>query len=435
MKSALTVNLIGLGYIGLPTAAIMARAGIKVIGTDINEHICETINRRQVHIQEPGLQELIESAVDAGLLTAQTTPAVADVFMIAVPTPFITDFKASVPHQADMSYVNAAATSIAAVLKAGDLVLLESTSPVRATEEMTKLLAELRPDLSFPLDGKQSSADVFVAYCPERILPGRALEELVSNDRLCGGLNQLSAAKAKAFYQQFVDGECVACDARSAELAKLAENSFRDVNIAFANELSMVADHHDIDVWNLISMVNRHPRVNVLQPGCGVGGHCIAIDPWFIVAGADEQSPLIRQARLVNDSKPRWVAQKISERIAEMSHSQKKDIEQLNVAVYGMAFKPDIDDMRESPAIEVINLLGEYAPNVELKVCEPFLQREELPLSVKNPRAKLYPATPSMTELADADLHIFLVGHTALKKIAKHNDPQHMIFAWGPQLS
>lgn len=431
MKNALTVNLIGLGYIGLPTAAIMAQAGIKVVGTDISAHVCETINRREIHIQEPGLQELVESAVASGLLSAQTEPAEADVFVIAVPTPFITDLNATIPHRADMSYVNSATASIAKVLKAGDLVLLESTSPVRATEDMVKLLSELRPDLTFPTNGCSDDADVFVAYCPERILPGRALEELVSNDRLCGGLNPSSAAKAKAFYELFVRGECVACDARSAELAKLAENSFRDVNIAFANELSMIADYHGVDPWNLISMVNRHPRVNVLQPSCGVGGHCIAIDPWFIVAGASEQSPLIRQARLVNDSKPRWVAQKIIERAAELSHAQGKDVEQLKVAVYGMAFKPDIDDMRESPAIEVVNLLAEYAPNVELQVYEPFWHKDELPETVTNPYAKR--GRSELTPLPEADLHVFLVGHSVLKKVADHSNPNHLVFAWGPQ--
>lgn len=296
-----TISVVGLGYIGLPTAAVFASRKLEVIGVDVNQHAVDTINRGEIHIVEPDLDMVVHAAVTEGYLRASTKPESADAFLIAVPTPFKGD-----NHEPDLSYIESASKAIAPVLKQGDLVILESTSPVGATEQMAAWLAEARPDLSFPQTHGEAS-DIRIAHCPERVLPGHVLRELIQNDRVVGGMTARCSAAACALYKIFVEGECVVTNARTAEMAKLTENSFRDVNIAFANELSIICDKIGISVWELIRLANRHPRVNILQPGPGVGGHCIAVDPWFIVSRMPEQARLIRTAREVNDSKPEWV--------------------------------------------------------------------------------------------------------------------------------
>ena len=292
------VSVIGLGYIGLPTAAVIASRGIEVLGVDINQETVETINAGDIHIVEPDLDIVVRGVVTTGNLRASTTPEAADVFMIAVPTPFIDNDEG---HQPDLSYIESAAELIAKVLEKGNLVILESTSPVGATEKLAQWLAAARPDLTFPQD-KGDSADIKVAHCPERVLPGYVLQELVSNDRVIGGMSSACSKLATSLYQTFVRGECIVTNARTAEMAKLTENSFRDVNIAFANELSVICDKLKINVWELIRLANRHPRVNILNPGPGVGGHCIAVDPWFIVNSCPDEAKIIKQARLTNDA-------------------------------------------------------------------------------------------------------------------------------------
>lgn len=331
------VSVIGLGYIGLPTAAIIARAGMKVHGIDICHEVVETINRGEIHIEEVDLDGLVQGVVQRGLLRAETEVKPADVFVIAVPTPFHKDGA----HTPDLSYVLAAARSVAAVLKPGDMVILESTSPVGTTEAMRDMIASERQDLQLP-GLCEGTPDIAIAYCPERVLPGRILEELTNNDRSIGGITPRCARKALGFYKRFVRGTCVTTDARSAEMTKLVENAYRDVNIAFANELSIVSDAMGLDVWEVIRLANRHPRVNILSPGPGVGGHCIAVDPWFIVHGAPKETPLIRTARGVNDGKIHHVIARATELVE--AHPQAK------VACLGLAFKANIDDFRESPA-------------------------------------------------------------------------------------
>lgn len=354
-----TVSVVGLGYIGLPTAAVIASRGINVIGVDVSQHAVDTINAGNVHIVEPDLDMVVRSAVKAGNLKAVTKPEKAQAFMVAVPTPFKEDY------QADLSYIEAAAKAIAPVLEKGNLVILESTSPVGATEELANWLAEARPDLTFPQTAG-NEADINIAHCPERVLPGHVLRELVENDRVIGGMSEECSRKAVALYKTFVVGECLLTNARTAEMAKLTENSFRDVNIAFANELSMICDKLDINVWELIKLANRHPRVNILNPGPGVGGHCIAVDPWFIVSSAPETAKLIRQAREVNDSKPHYVLKQITEAADQF----KKPV----IACLGIAFKADIDDLRESPALDITKMLAQNN-DAEVLVVEPNISK------------------------------------------------------------
>ncbi len=352
------VCVIGLGYIGLPTAAIIARANCQVTGIDVSDHVVDTINRGEIHIEEVDLDGLVQGVVQRGTLRASTQIVPADVFIIAVPTPFEKDGK----HTPDTSYVMAAATEVAGVLKKGDAIILESTSPVGTTEAMRDLIAGLRPDLRMP--GQTSDIpDVAIAYCPERVLPGKILEELTHNDRSIGGITPRCARKALAFYKRFVRGACITTDARSAEMTKLVENAYRDVNIAFANELSMISDHMGLDVWEVIKLANRHPRVNILQPGPGVGGHCIAVDPYFIIHGAPEHSPLIRTAREVNDTKMRHVIAQARDLIAANPR--------VSVACLGLAFKANIDDFRESPARFVAaSLAREFGDRI--RIVEPY---------------------------------------------------------------
>jgi nucleotide sugar dehydrogenase len=360
-----TISIIGLGYIGLPTAALLASRRKHVVGVDASAHVVNTINLGKIHIVEPELDILVQAAVASGYLRATTHTEPADVFLIAVPTPLCAD------HTPDISYVKSAAQTIAPVLQQGNLVILESTSPVGTTEQLAAWLAEARPDLSFPQQAGEAS-DIRITYCPERVLPGRIVHELVANDRVIGGMTAGCSALAVELYKLFVRGECIVTDVRTAEMCKLAENSFRDVNIAFANELSMICDKQGIDVWELITLANRHPRVNILQPGCGVGGHCIAVDPWFIVAGSPEEARLIHAARDVNDSKPEWVIRKVEQAVAGLS-GMGVAVEDVRIACLGLTFKPDIDDLRESPALHIAQVLARCHTG-SVAIIEPNLE-------------------------------------------------------------
>ena len=359
------LSIIGLGYIGLPTATLLASRKQKVVGVDISPHVVDKINRGDIHIIEPELDILVQAAVGSGSLRATLLPEPADVFLIAVPTP-LTSLR-----QPDLSHIEAAAKSIVPVLAKGNLVILESTSPVGTTERLANWLAQARPDLSFPQQAGEAS-DIRIAYCPERVLPGRTVHELVTNDRVIGGMTSKCAEAAVAFYELFVQGECIVTNVRTAEMCKLAENSFRDVNIAFANELSMICDEQGIDVWELIKLANRHPRVNILQPGCGVGGHCIAVDPWFVVNSAQENANLIRMARTVNDAKTDWVMRKIEEAIDDLLASGMA-LDDIRIACFGISFKPNIDDLRESPALRIAQTLAKHHHG-KLAIVEPNLQ-------------------------------------------------------------
>lgn len=402
-----TVSVIGLGYIGLPTAAMFASRRVKVIGVDVNQYAVDTINQGKIHIVEPELDMIVHAAVTEGFLRAVTKPESADAFLIAVPTPFKGD------HEPDLTYVRSAAKSIAAVLKKGDVVILESTSPVGTTEQMAKWLSQARPDLRFPLNGA-TEIDVHVAYCPERVLPGHVIRELVENDRIIGGLTPACSAKAAEIYRVFVRGELLFTNARTAEMCKLTENSFRDVNIAFANELSLISDKLDINVWELIKLANHHPRVNILQPGCGVGGHCIAVDPWFIVDKTPDEARIIRTAREVNDGKPHWVLEKIHAAIARLIQSGKKEeTTEVTVACFGLAFKPDIDDLRESPALEIALHLANSFDGRVLAV-EPNIQCE--PESLINAGIRLIDFEEA---LAEAEIIVLLVDHSEFKGLDK----------------
>jgi len=394
------ICVIGLGYIGLPTAATFAAHGVKVTGVDVNQHAVDMINQGKVHIVEPDLDALVKVVVAKGMLSAQTAPVAADAYIVAVPTPFKDD------HQPDLKYIEAASKALAPYLKPGNLVILESTSPVGATEEMSAWLSEARPDLSFPQQIGEA-ADILVAHCPERVLPGKVLQELISNDRIIGGMNHLSSKASCDLYKTFVQGACIETNARTAEMCKLTENSFRDVNIAFANELSVICDKLDINVWELIALANRHPRVNILQPGPGVGGHCIAVDPWFIVAKTPEQARLIRTAREVNDAKPEWVIDQVKIKIAEfLQNNPEKTIKDVTVACYGLAFKPNIDDLRESPALEITKKLAEQGLNI--LAIEPNIA--ELPSGLPNNITLI-----SIEENQQADIHLMLVDHNKFK--------------------
>ena len=350
------ISVVGLGYIGLPTAAMFASRQKQVLGLDINQVTVDTINRGGIHIVEPELDTLVHAAVTGGYLRASTKAESADAFLIAVPTPVIKNGRAA--PEPDLSHIRAAAVAIAPVLKKGDLVILESTSPVGTTEQLADWLAEIRNDLTFPhMVGE--GADVNIAYCPERVLPGHVVDELVENDRVVGGMSSSCSRRAIELYSCFVRGEIVVTNARTAEMVKLTENSCRDVQIAFANELSVICDKLDINVWELISLANRHPRINILHPGPGVGGHCIAVDPWFIVSKAPEDARIIKTARIVNDSKPLWVIDKVKLAITDfLRDNLSKSIVDITIGCFGLAFKPDIDDMRESPAVWITRELA-----------------------------------------------------------------------------
>lgn len=401
-----TVSVIGLGYIGLPTAAAFAARKKQVIGVDVTQSTVDTINQGNVHIVEPDLDMVVRAAVKEGYLRATLTPEPADAFLIAVPTPFKGN-----NHEPDLRYIEAAAKSIAPVLTKDNLVILESTSPVGATEAMADWLAAERPDLSFPQTHGESS-DIRIAHCPERVLPGHVMRELVENDRVIGGMTPKCSEESVKLYRTFVSGECVITNARTAEMAKLTENSFRDVNIAFANELSIICDKQNINVWELIALSNRHPRVNILQPGPGVGGHCIAVDPWFIVSQSPEEAQLIKTARLVNDAKPQWVINKVKVAISDYlnaySHKTAKDV---TIACLGLTFKPDIDDLRESPALNIAQQIDELNVGTTYLV-EPNI--EALPKGFKN--GKLVDLAQAKTQ---ANIIVLLVDHQPFKSLNK----------------
>lgn len=403
------VCVIGLGYIGLPTAAIIARANCLVTGIDVSEHVVETINRGEIHIEEVDLDGLVRGVVQRGMLKASTQIVPADVFVIAVPTPFEKDGH----HTPDTSYVMAAATEVAGVLKKGDAIILESTSPVGTTEAMRDLIAGLRPDLKLP-GLANDTPDVSIAYCPERVLPGKILEELTHNDRSIGGITPRCARKALAFYKRFVRGTCVTTDARSAEMTKLVENAYRDVNIAFANELSMISDAMDLDVWEVIKLANRHPRVNILQPGPGVGGHCIAVDPYFIINGAPDHSPLIRTGREVNDAKMHHVIARAKTLVADNPGAK--------VACLGLAFKANIDDFRESPARFIAATLArEFGERVQ--IVEPYAS--ELPGEFEGTGAELVDLD---TALETCGVLIALVDHDVFKVVPAEERSQALVY-------
>lgn len=382
------VVMIGLGYIGLPTAALIANNNIHVHGVDINPQVVETINAGKIHIVEPSLDQAVATAVAKGFLKAATTPIEANTYLIVVPTPF------KAKNEPDISFVEAATKGIIPLLKNNDLYIIESTSPIGTTEKMMRYIYAERPELQDKLH---------IAYCPERVLPGNVMHELVYNDRVIGGVNEAATQKAIEFYKQFVKGELHPTNARTAEMCKLTENSSRDVQIAFANELSLICDKADINVWELIRLANKHPRVNILQPGCGVGGHCIAVDPYFIVADYPMESQIIAKAREINNYKSFWCAEKVKTAKLEF---QLKHGRKASVAIMGLAFKPNIDDLRESPAKYIAQRILQDSHDDTCFIVEPNIQEH-----------KVFKLTPMFEAVEYADIIVFLVAHDEFKKI------------------
>ncbi len=380
----------GLGYIGLPTAIIAAKHGVKITGVDINQKVVDMTNQGKIHIVEPGLQALCEEVVKSGMLKASTPPVVSDAYFIVVPTPFKGN------HEPDLSYVQAATEAVIPYLKEGDLYVIESTSPVGTTDKMEALIFEKRPELK----GK-----IFIAYCPERVLPGNVIYELVHNDRVIGGINPESTEKAMEFYGQFVKGTLHKTNAKTAEMCKLTENSSRDVQIAFANELSLICDKAGINVWDLITLANKHPRVNILWPGCGVGGHCIAVDPYFLTADFPVESQLIAKAREINNYKSFWCAERIQN---EMLKFELKNGRKPVVAMMGLAFKPNIDDLRESPAKHIVAKVMESCNNADILVVEPNV-----------PEHKVFKLTDYKEAFDKADIVVYLVAHNEFKTLSQ----------------
>jgi len=382
------VVTIGLGYIGLPTSALIANNEIYVHGVDLNKKVVETINAGKIHIVEPSLQEVVAKAVSKGFLKAATTPVEADVYLIVVPTPFKSK------NEPDISFVEAATKSILPLLKEGDLYILESTSPIGTTEKMMKLIYEARAELKDKL---------YIAYCPERVLPGNVMYELVHNDRVIGGIDEMSSQKASDFYRQFVKGDLHTTNSRTAEMCKLVENSSRDVQIAFANELSIICDKANINVWELIKLANKHPRVNILQPGSGVGGHCIAVDPYFIVSEYPMESKIIATAREVNNFKSFWCAEKVKNAKLEFKLKNGKNA---IVALMGLAFKPNIDDLRESPAKYIAQKIMQDAQNELYYIVEPNIEEHSV-----------FKLTNYIEAAEKADIIVFLVAHKEFKEL------------------
>ncbi|CAI9406349.1 UDP-N-acetyl-D-mannosamine dehydrogenase [Aestuariimicrobium sp. T2.26MG-19.2B] len=387
-----TIVVIGLGYIGLPTAAVLARAGKNVIGVDVSDRHVNAVNAGELPFIEEGLGEVVAQVVREGHLTARKDTPQGDVFIIAVPTPFAEG------HKADLSYIDAATKGIAPQLQGHELVILESTSPPGTTEHVRDLLAQLRPELT----------DLQFAHAPERVLPGRIMVEMVTNDRIIGGITPEAAERAARLYASFCQAELHLTDATTAEMAKLTENAFRDVNIAFANELSLISDQLGVDVWELIELANKHPRVNILQPGPGVGGHCIAVDPWFIVSSSPDHAKLINQARHVNDGKPDWVIDQVRAALDDPSLADKA---MKTVACLGLAFKPDIDDLRESPSLHIVERLAAELDNADVVAVEPNVS--ELPESLAGRGVTLV----DLEDASDADVIVLLVDHKEFKAI------------------
>lgn len=398
MNTDITVSTLGLGYIGLPTSALVASVGIKVQGMDVNQHVVDTINKGEIHIVEPELKEYVAQAVAKGNLNASTKVQAADVYLVVVPTPFKGN------HEPDISFVEAATRNIIPLLKKGDLFIIESTSPVGTTEKMMDIIFTERPELK---------GDLFLAYCPERVLPGNVMYELVQNDRVIGGVDEASTDKAVAFYSLFVKGELHKTNARTAEMCKLTENASRDVQIAFANELSLICDKADINVWELIKLANKHPRVNILQPGCGVGGHCIAVDPYFIIADYPRESQIIGKAREINNYKSFWVAEKIQNARLEfeLKHGRRP-----SVAIMGLAFKPNIDDLRESPAKYIAQKVLQSSNNEDIFFVEPNIKDH-----------KVFKLTNYKEAYDKADIVAFLVAHDEFKKLELNKKPQDKV--------
>jgi len=398
MNTDITVSTLGLGYIGLPTSALVASVGIKVQGMDVNQHVVDTINKGEIHIVEPELKEYVAQAVAKGNLNASTKVQAADVYLVVVPTPFKGN------HEPDISFVEAATRNIIPLLKKGDLFIIESTSPVGTTEKMMDIIFTERPELK---------GDLFLAYCPERVLPGNVMYELVQNDRVIGGVDEASTDKAVAFYSLFVKGELHKTNARTAEMCKLTENASRDVQIAFANELSLICDKADINVWELIKLANKHPRVNILQPGCGVGGHCIAVDPYFIIADYPRESQIIGKAREINNYKSFWVAEKIQNARLEfeLKHGRRP-----SVAIMGLAFKPNIDDLRESPAKYIAQKVLQSSNNEDIFFVEPNIKDH-----------KVFKLTNYKEAYDKADIGAFLVAHDEFKKLELNKKPQDKV--------
>lgn len=380
--------MVGLGYIGLPTAALIASREIKVTGVDIHQHVVDTINKGEIHIVEPDLDGLVHKVVKDGFLTASTSPVEADVYLIAVPTPFKGDY------EPDISYVESATRALLPTLKEGALVIVESTSPVGTTDKMQAVIEAERPELI----GK-----IYMAYCPERVLPGNVIYELEHNDRAIGGIDAESTEKAVEFYRHFVKGELHRTNSKTAEMCKLVENSSRDVQIAFANELSMICDEAGINVWELINLANKHPRVNILQPGTGVGGHCIAVDPWFIVSEFPEKAKIIRSAREINNYKTEWAIEKVKNTALQFKIDNGKDAK---IACMGLAFKPNIDDLRESPALLVVDTLVNDGFNV--LAVEPNIKSH-----------KKFDIHTVDAALAQADIVVYLVAHREFSSLEK----------------
>ena len=383
----------GLGYIGLPTAIIAAKHGVDVVGVDINKNVVETTNKGVLHIIEPGMEQLLQDVIASGKFKAYTEPQESDAYFIVVPTPFKGD------HEPDISYVEAATRMVLPLLKANDLFVIESTSPVGTTEKMMSLIYETRPELK---------DKIFIAYCPERVLPGNVIFELENNDRVIGGVNEVSTEKAKEFYQTFVKGALHSTNSRTAEMCKLTENSSRDVQIAFANELSIICDKAGINVWELIDLANKHPRVNILRPGCGVGGHCIAVDPYFITADYPKESKIISTAREINNYKALWCAEKVKSCMLEF---ELKNHRKPKVAMMGLAFKPNIDDLRESPAKSITTTVIQACNNPDIMVVEPNVKENNL-----------FKLTDYKVAYDTADIVVFLVNHREFAGLNYRND-------------
>lgn len=413
-----TICVVGLGYIGMPTAAIFASRGLRVIGVDTNPEVLEAIADGSFRYVEPDLDMLVQASVSNGNLKIQARPQKADVFLIAVPTPVSRD------HEADLSSLDLAIASVAPFLQKGNLIIIESTIPVGTTEKVSALLATLRPDLLFPHERsqeRQQKCGIHIAFCPERVLPGQMLKELVGNDRVIGGITKACAELARSCYAIFVRGQIKLTDARTAEMCKLAENAFRDVNIAFANELSMIAAKQKIEINELIQLANCHPRVNILQPGCGVGGHCIAVDPWFLINSAPQESYLMRTARQVNADKAQWVLSNTMQAIDQIrkirreefqkqnQQDTEKSIQQIQIACLGIAYKADVDDLRESPALAIVQQLAEDE-NLQISVVEPNIQ--SLPRSLEKEKIKLKPLKEALDQ---SDLVLVLIDHSEFK--------------------